>query len=107
MGRTTTDAAEVLASRIFFCLWQATEKINSLLWREKMYLSNNHNLKYVAYLALLSILLAIVVKFDGTVSVKVTPLSLRVVVDGYSPRCLIDSPLPEAVQPKLPKQELL
>ena len=66
---------------------------------------NNYNFRYFTYLALLTTLLAVLAKFDGTVTVQVTPLSLRVEVSNHSTGCLIDPQLPE-VQPKLPEQEL-
>ena len=55
----------------------------------------NHNFKYFAYLALLTIFLGILAKFDGTVTVQVTPLGLQVQLNNNSAECLIDPQLPE------------
>ncbi|NEU73956.1 hypothetical protein PI95_015670 [Hassallia byssoidea VB512170] len=65
---------------------------------------SNYNFKYFAYLALLTILLGILAKFDGTVTVQVTPLGLQVQVNNHSAGCPIDPQLLE-IQPKL-EQEL-
>ncbi|MDZ7969134.1 MAG: hypothetical protein RM368_29990 [Nostoc sp. DedSLP03] len=70
-----------------------------------MNLINNHNFRYFTYLALLTTLLAVLAKFDGTVTVQVTPLSLQVVVNNRSAGCSIDPQLPE-IQPQLPEQKL-
>ncbi|MEH2329814.1 hypothetical protein [Nostoc sp.] len=63
---------------------------------------DNRNFIYVACFALFISLLAVLVKFDGVVNVQITPLGLRVVVNGNSAKCLIDTQ-PE-VHPKLPEQ---
>lgn len=65
---------------------------------------NNDKFRYFAYLALLTILLAVLAKFEGTVTVQVTPLGLQVQVNNHSPGCPIDPQLLE-IQPKL-EQEL-
>ncbi|MGI2907237.1 hypothetical protein [Tolypothrix sp. VBCCA 56010] len=66
---------------------------------------SNHKFKYFAYLALLTTLLAVLVKFDGTVTVQVTPLGLRMEVNNHSAECLLDPQLPN-IQRKLLDQEL-
>ena len=65
----------------------------------------NHNFRYFAYLALLTILLSVVAKFDGIVTVQVTPLGLQVQLNNHSVGCPIDTQLPQ-IQPKLLEQEL-
>ncbi|MDZ8050346.1 MAG: hypothetical protein RMX68_009500 [Aulosira sp. ZfuVER01] len=47
------------------------------------------------YSALLVSLLAMLLGFDGIVSLQVTPFNLRVVIDGHPTGCLIDPQLPE------------
>jgi hypothetical protein len=59
------------------------------------------------YTALLTTLLAMLLGFDGKVSLRVTPFNFSVVIDGYSPSCVIDVPLPEVDSQspaKLPQQ---
>jgi hypothetical protein len=73
---------------------------NKLIAGQKMNLLNNQNFKYLAYLALLTTLLAVLAKFDGIVSVQVTPLGLQVQVKSHSAECLIDPQLPN-IEPKL------
>lgn len=70
-----------------------------------MNLLNNHNFRYLTYLALMTSFLAILLKFDGTVTVQVTPLRLLVQVSNHFTGCPIDQQLPE-IQPKLIVQEI-
>jgi hypothetical protein len=53
--------------------------------------------RYFVYLAFLITFLAVLAKYDGIVTVQVTPLSLRVKVDGSTspPWCLVDPQIPE------------
>ncbi|KOP24668.1 hypothetical protein AMR41_19815 [Hapalosiphon sp. MRB220] len=53
---------------------------------------NNRYFGYFTYLALLITVLAVSAKFEGTVTVQVTPLSLRVEINDRSVGCPIDPP---------------
>jgi|GEM_PF-2631236 hypothetical protein len=70
-----------------------------------MNLFNNPKLSYFTYIALMTCLLAILVKFNGTVTVQVTPLSLKVQVNNHPTGCPIHQQLPET-QPHLLIQEI-
>lgn len=60
-----------------------------------MNLLNNTQLRYLAYLALLTTLLALLAEFDGTVTVQITQSGLEVQIKRHFPSCLIDQPLPQ------------
>ncbi|MBF2003915.1 hypothetical protein ACF3DV_22375 [Chlorogloeopsis fritschii PCC 9212] len=60
----------------------------------------NPNIRYFVTLALLTTLLAaILAKFDGTVTVQITPVGLEVEVKNNSGWCPIDPQLPD-IQPQ-------
>ncbi len=56
-----------------------------------MNISNHLSFRYLIYLALLTTFLAVLAKFDGTITVQVTNLGLQVQVENHFPHCLIDS----------------
>ncbi|WP_339377724.1 hypothetical protein [Calothrix sp. NIES-2100] len=58
------------------------------------------------YTVLLTSFLAMLLGFDGKVSLRVTPFNFSVVIDGY-PRCVLDLPSPEVdsqSQAQLPQE---
>ncbi|WP_315788078.1 hypothetical protein [Fischerella sp. JS2] len=55
-----------------------------------MNLPNNQFFGYFTYLALLTIVLAVLAKFDRSVTVQVTPLSLRVEINDPFAGCAIE-----------------
>lgn len=67
-----------------------------------MNLFKDYNFQYFLALALVTSLVAVIAKFDGTVSVNVTPLGLQVEVHNDS-KCLIKR---QNIQPQLPAPEL-
>jgi len=68
-----------------------------------MNLFKDYNFQYFLALALVTSLVAVIAKFDGTVSVNVTPLGLQVEVHNDSSECLIKR---QNIQPQLLAPEL-
>jgi hypothetical protein len=104
METTTTDAAEASASHIRFCV--SKNKFMNSFGEPKMNLPSNQNWRYFIYLALLINLVAVLVKFDGTVTVQVTTLGLQVQVKNHSLGCPIDPKIPDNIPPQPLQPEL-
>lgn len=68
-----------------------------------MNLFHNQNFKYLLSLTLAISLFAVLAKFDGTVTVHITPLGLQLQLNNHSSKCLIN---PENIQPEPFDQEL-
>ncbi|WP_414566091.1 MULTISPECIES: hypothetical protein [unclassified Anabaena] len=60
-----------------------------------MNLLNKNYLNYLAQLTLLITLLAVGANFDGTITVQIIELGLRVQVNRNFPGCIIDQQLPD------------
>lgn len=54
----------------------------------------NRHSNWIFLSFVLATLLAVLAGFDGIVTVQTTPFGLKVVIDGHSTDCLIDSQLP-------------
>ncbi|MBE9005290.1 hypothetical protein IQ259_09600 [Fortiea sp. LEGE XX443] len=66
---------------------------------------SNRYYKYFVYLTLFGTFLAVLTKYDGIITVHVTPLSLRVEVNRFtsSAGCFVDPQIPEN---RLPEQKV-
>lgn len=69
-----------------------------------MNLSHNQNFKYLLSLALAISLVGLLVKFDGIVTVHVTPLGLQLQLNNHPSECLFN---PENLQPQPLEPELV
>lgn len=72
-----------------------------------MNLLNNPQFRYLTltYIAIMTTLVAVLVKFDGNVTVQVTPLSLKVEVQNPSAACPIEPQIRD-IPHQIPPQRL-